>query len=389
MRPVNQKAAYLCLEATQEGQASHAHVHEIIKGLTRRGWQIELFGPTYRSLGALVPWYRKVLPLLDAQLRLWRRARDVQLVYIRAHPAAFPTAIWAAIRRIPVIQEINGPLEEVTVVYPWMRYFRPLVRLSVKISLGCAKAIIAVTPQLALWAERFSPERGVHVVPNGADTETFHPSAAPPSIRYPYAIFFGSLTKWQGIPTLLAAVNRPEWPAGVKLVVVGDGVERPAVERAAEDNPSLVYMGKQPYRDMPALIAGSLCGLVPKTNIAGHSSSGLSPLKLYETLACGVPAVVSDMPGLAEFVVNGGCGFVVPPDDPVALAKAVATVVMAGSSSVQQMGEKARALVEREHSWDSRAAQTDDILQMVLRESTGEDVESAASRPVGWTQSGA
>lgn len=42
-----------------------------------------------------------------------------------------------------------------------------------------------------------------------------------------------------------------------------------------------------------------------------------------EALACGVPVVAYDRGGPAEIVVDGATGFLVPPDDPVALARAV------------------------------------------------------------------
>lgn len=44
---LRRRMAYLCLQATREGQASYAHVHEIIKGLEHRGWEVQLFEPVY------------------------------------------------------------------------------------------------------------------------------------------------------------------------------------------------------------------------------------------------------------------------------------------------------------------------------------------------------
>ena len=43
-----QRVAYLCMQATQEGQASYAHVNEIINGLRRRGVAVDLFEPRQR-----------------------------------------------------------------------------------------------------------------------------------------------------------------------------------------------------------------------------------------------------------------------------------------------------------------------------------------------------
>lgn len=68
-------------------------------------------------------------------------------------------------------------------------------------------------------------------------------------------------------------------------------------------------------------IAG--CWLSSQNNLGDRFSTGLSPLKMYETLACGVPIIVSDFPGQADLIRNGNCGLVIPPENEVSLAKAV------------------------------------------------------------------
>src|SRR5262249_57365765 len=76
---------------------------------------------------------------------------------------------------------------------------------------------------------------------------------------------------------------------------------------------------------IPELIAGALAGLIPITNPRGRSSTGVSPLKLYETMACGIPVIATDLPGLGDVVRAGQCGIVIPCDDAGALAPPVAT----------------------------------------------------------------
>ena len=53
--PLLGRVAYLCLQATRQGQASFAHVHEIIAGLQARGWSVELEQPSYSSEGSRLP----------------------------------------------------------------------------------------------------------------------------------------------------------------------------------------------------------------------------------------------------------------------------------------------------------------------------------------------
>ncbi|RME80930.1 MAG: hypothetical protein D6785_09715, partial [Planctomycetota bacterium] len=61
--------AYLCLESAQEGNAIHTHVHEIIKGLEKRGFQVYLFKPGYGL--EQVSLKKRFLEFWKLQVQLW------------------------------------------------------------------------------------------------------------------------------------------------------------------------------------------------------------------------------------------------------------------------------------------------------------------------------
>jgi len=87
------RVAYLCLQATQEGQASHAHVHEIIHGLRKRGWRVRLFEPLYGLTDLPARALKRAVEFLWVQLALLSRIFSVEAIYIRRYVAAFPTAV--------------------------------------------------------------------------------------------------------------------------------------------------------------------------------------------------------------------------------------------------------------------------------------------------------
>lgn len=363
---LSKRIAYLCLQVTREGQASHAHVHEIIAGLQRRGWIVKLYEPFYRSTEKLPGPVMRLVGFLFTQLRLWTSGRP-DILYVRWHFAVWPTALWALLGRIRVVQEVNGPYEDLFLAWPITRRFTRLFIWLMRSQLRWADAVIAVTPQLAEWVQQETGQAKAKavVVPNGANTELFHPSAsAPVPLPEKYVVFFGALAPWQGIDTMLKAVEESEWPAEVKLVIVGDGVEKRAVLSAAQGG-RVVYLGVLPYAQVSGVVARSIAGLSPQTAAGERSDKGLSPLKVFETLACGVPVIVTDFPGQADLVRSATCGIVIPPDNPRALAKAVAYLYHHPEERVA-MGKRGRELVEREHSWDSRAEQVDAVLRMVL-----------------------
>ena len=366
--------SYLCLQVSTEGQASFAHVHEIIDGLRRRGCAVELFEP---AIGNRPPVgiAEKLWSFATVQLRLWRHSRNCDAIYIRAHPLALPTLLWARIVGIPVVSELNSTYEDIFSIYPWTRLFRPLVHAVGYVTLAGSDAIVTVSDGLRRWVLDKVPGHGVHVVPNGANVEAFRPLRGKTGSAFgTYILFFGAMSPWQGIRTLLAAATHPAWPEDVQLVFVGDGVLRPEIESAAQDNGRVRHLGRKPYLELANYIGDALAAVSPQTGTQEGVDEGsqrkelrahFSPLKMYETLACGVPMIVSDFPGQAELVRRHSCGIVVPPSDPAAIAAAVKELA-ANPSDAQAMGERGRVAVVREHSWQHRADETLSVIHAVI-----------------------
>ncbi len=370
MHPESERRlAYLCLQATREGQASYAHVHEIIAGLRKRGWQVDLFEPAYARAAQEVSLGRKLSQFVRVQLRLIRALRQTRYdaIYIRHHPFD-PISVFATRRmKIPMVLEVNGPYQDLYVAFPWLRPLRWLWTPLMRYGLRAADAVVTVTQPLVEWAKREAKHGRVVLISNGANTDLFHPDAEgepPKTIPIPYALFFGVLAPWQGVDTLLEAARRPEWPEALHLVIVGDGALRGQVERAAQESERVVAVGKVPYRQMPTLIRHSVCGLAPMKAIE-RNQTGVMPLKVFETLACATPVVVSDLPGMADLVRQGECGIVIPPDDPATLANAVRHLYERPELRAE-MGKRGRELIMREHSWDARAEATHRLLTQMI-----------------------
>lgn len=364
--------AYLCLEAPREGQASYVHVHEIISGLTRRGWTVDLVAPSYSGEWRRPGLMARLLQYAAMQVSLAFKLRRYRAVYVRAHPLAFPLACSARLLGIPLVHEVNGTYGDLYVAYPGARRARRYLDAMQRQQFRWAAGVICVTPQLARWVRDEVDHRPVPVttIANGANVELFSPSAPVSdaiSGRLPekYVVFFGGLTRWHGIPQMLAALKTPTWPRTVSLVVVGDGPEAPRLAEAAASDSRIVLLGRLPYAGVGGIVARAIAGLVPISDPDGRSSSaGLAPLKLYETLACAIPALVSDFPGQADLVREHDCGICFAPDDGEALASAVAAVD-ADPAAARAMGQRGAAAVRNHHSWDSRARDTSDFLARI------------------------
>ncbi len=355
---------YICMQPTRQGQASYAHVNEIVAGLRRRGWQVRLIEPPHPRPGQ-ADGLRRAVAAAFTQLAYWLRCRfrPAPFVYIRSHFLTLPTALLARASGSIVVQENNGPAGDIYDAWPRLRPFAGLLDTVMRAQYRLADAIVVVTPGLEGYLrERSGRRRGYHVIGNGADVDRFHPlgTAADANLRQ-YVVFVGALASWQGIETVLGAMGSPEWPLAVDLVIAGDGVEGHRVGVAAKANSRIRWLGTIPYADSPALVAGSLASLVPMSD-APRSRYGLSPLKLFEAMACGVPVIASDLPGLGDVVRTHDCGITFPAGDASALARSVA-LLADDPVLARAMGTRGREAAVALYSWDARAEQTEQALR--------------------------
>lgn len=358
--------SYLCLQISRPGQASYAHVHEIIKGLQSAGYQVSLIQP---SRGEKIPgWLMRLVVFATAQIRLITHVikNKSAVVYVRAHPLAWFASAALRIMGVPVVQECNGMIHDPFIAWPITRYGRRLFIPMQRSQYRMAQRCIVGSTGLGNWIERFADVTS-EVIPNGANHHLFKPTILDASygLHKPYVVFFGALSPWQGLSTSLKAVVHEDWPSDVDLVVIGDGIERSMVLHAVSNCSRIRYLGTQPYENIPALVSNAICSLVNKEQ-PEFAEAGISPLKLYESMSCGTPVIATyGMPGLTEVVAELGCGVLVHQGSVEDLIAAVQHL-LDSPEKAHEMGVRGREYIDREGSWEARARQTADVIARVL-----------------------
>jgi glycosyltransferase involved in cell wall biosynthesis len=134
----------------------------------------------------------------------------------------------------------------------------------------------------------------------------------------------GRLSTEKGHADLLAALrlllrDRPQ--VAIRLILVGDGIERTALERAAaapDLASSIIFTGQcsnvWPYYALADVFV-----------LPSHSEG--SPNALLEAMAAGVPIVACKVGGVPETVDDGSSALLVPSSEPAAMASALARVL--------------------------------------------------------------
>jgi len=228
----------------------------------------------------------------------------------------------------------------------------------------------------------------------GVDTDRLHrvrqgipippppaPRRAPPAGRL-RLVSVGRLVPKKGHDLLIHALAElVRGGVDATLVVAGDGPERAALEalvaeRSLADRVEL--LGGVPRDRIEALLAGGCDLFALACRVLDDGDRDGIPVALMEAMARGVPVVSTAVSGVPELVEDGHTGLLVPPDDPGALAAAIARLA-ADEPLRASLAVAARARVERDHTLDRQVQR----LRTVLAAAHGAPVDNPGSAPDG------
>jgi teichuronic acid biosynthesis glycosyltransferase TuaH len=210
-----------------------------------------------------------------------------------------------------------------------------------------ADLVVAISSVLA---DRWRPMTGTVVtVPNGVNTAVYEAAEALPPAELPVPLpppvvgVIGNLSERIDIGLLEAVAA-----AGLSLLLVGPVDPRWEPERWAAllTRPGVVWLDRQPFEAIPALLKRVDVGITPYRDSEFNRAS--FPLKTLEYLAAGLPVVSTDLPAV-RWLDTDLIGIADRPDEFVAAVNAAAA-----RSPVPAEAAARREFAQR-HSWASRA----------------------------------
>jgi glycosyltransferase involved in cell wall biosynthesis len=203
----------------------------------------------------------------------------------------------------------------------------------------------------------------VEVIPYAA---ALPPSSASPARAHGDAtvLFVGRLVERKGVAHLIDALARLDDHS--RLVVVGDGPERPRLEARARElglADRVVFRGRISDAELQRAYQGADVFVLPAVVDSRGDTEGLGVV-LLEAMNYGVPVVASNIGGIVDIVVDRETGILVPPADPVALAGALQTV-LGDPSRARELGEAGRRRLAEHFSWVASLSQLDGVYRGV------------------------
>ncbi len=380
------KILYLAFIDLSVENADTIHPLEICENLTKLGHEILMFTPSCKT--RTLPNIRIVrtgmfkIPLLKGFLHhllllpllfffCFRKKAD--LIYSRYHPmeilATYPIK---KLFNIKYILEVNGAMKEEIKIRgepEWkMGIYSALEGRLFKL----ADKIITVTENLRdyLVKEYNLPAPKIEVIPNGTNVEMFHPmdkercrERVDISLQSIVLCFVGSLRPWHGVENTIEML--PELIkhiSNVKLLIVGDGPLMKNLKKrvtALSLDERVVFTGKIKREKVPFYINSADVCLAP-FNLERNRITGLSPMKIFDYMACAKPIITTDVGGLGELIEKYNVGLVVPPEDLKRLTEV--TILLINNKELQKkLGKNGRTTAVREFSWAKIAKEVEKI----------------------------
>ena len=212
----------------------------------------------------------------------------------------------------------------------------------------------------------------IRVIPNGADLYDRGDGD--------YILYFGSPQSWQGIETLLRAFARLADFPDLRLAICASRETKawkPYEKLAEKLNVPVVWRFALEETELADWRRNALVSVAPLSDCARNVEQGCAPLKIVESMASGVAVVASDLPPVRELIRHGENGWLVHPDRPAELARAL-RILVEHPALARELGAAARRTVEERFTWTRSLAALRSEYRQLVEERV--DAQTAAQR---------
>lgn len=342
-----------------EGDVITPWLGNVLLGLREAGVEPEVLAPSYRGGGAREwrgirvhrfryapaafetlthdetvpdrlrrqPWYASLLPgyVVGGALAAYRAGHTAPDV-IHVHWPV-PHGLFGAVGRVASGDRSALVASYYSVELRWIERRLPSLVPLLRWTIASADEVTAISTATAREVRRYV-DRPVRIIPFATGLSVEAPAVARRGNSPAGAaeiLFVGRLVERKGVEVLVRALAHLRRRREARLTIVGEGEWEPrirAAARAAGVASAVTFTGRIDESALVEAYERASVFALPAVRDAKGDTEGLGVV-LLEALSFGVPVVASDAGGIPDIIVDGETGWLVPPRDAGALARAL------------------------------------------------------------------
>ncbi len=334
--------------------------HKECRSLARAGYSVTLISPIDNNreidgitVRAFPKYSSRTQRLIRGVAEMYRAAkREKADIYHFHDPELIPVGLILRCQGKQVVYDIHEDLPK-TICYK--DYIPRWLKLPLQIVLGMVEewasclmsGVIAATKPIA---ERFTKTRNVAVVHNYPLLEEFANVKTMDRESNDYIAYVGArITPGRGAFEMVEAMALLPPSDGIQLRLAGS-IDPSLCERLSKLRGwnRIVHLGVLSRGEVVGMLQKARAGIVllhPEPNYLNAQ-----PVKLFEYMLAGIPVVASDFPVWRNIIEECGCGLLVNPLDPSAIARAI-EYICNHPSEAAEMGRRGQAAVNSRYNW--------------------------------------
>ncbi|MEW5766778.1 MAG: glycosyltransferase family 4 protein [bacterium] len=225
------------------------------------------------------------------------------------------------------------------------------------------EAIVTVTPKIA---SRFPKNKTVLVQNFPIQDEFVLTEDVAYTSRAPLIAYAGGINVIRGIFEMIRAIELLPKELEARLVLAGTFSPASLKEEVCllPGWRRVEFLGWQSIQQVKYLLGVSRIGLVTLHSIINYLDS--YPVKLFEYMSAAIPVIASDFPLWREIVEGAGCGLLVDPLNPEAIAEAI-TYLLTHPDEAKNMGLNGRKAIEEKYNWKNEGNKLLELYKRILQ----------------------